>query len=91
MTEMYVGVMSGTSLDGIDAVLASFEPRESVRVHQWLFERFPEDIYPTLEELLTKPQPDSPLAHQIDQNLGELYADAIVRLIKCFIWKLRSV
>ncbi len=81
MTEMYVGVMSGTSLDGIDAVLASFEPGNPVRVHHWLYERYPEDIYLTLGALLETPQPDTPLAHGIDRMLGDLYADVILRLI----------
>ena len=76
--------MSGTSLDGIDAVLASFEPGKHVCVHRWLTERYPDNIHPTLEALLKEPYPDSPPARRIDRVLGDLYADVTLRLVEGF-------
>ena len=84
MREMYIGVMSGTSLDGIDVVLASFGSESSVSVHNWLFEPYPEAIYPNLRALLADPRRDSPIAGRVDEMLGNLYADAIQRLLDQF-------
>ena len=81
MSEMYVGLMSGTSLDGVDAVLASFSADRAVHVHDWLYEPYPPDIRSDIESLLERPQSGSSLARHIDDQLGHIYAEATKQLI----------
>ena len=81
--ELFAGVMSGTSLDGVDAVVADFAPADGKvcatlgAVHV---------AYPSLlrDELLALQQPGAnelARAGAAANILAELYADAIVRAL----------
>ena len=82
MGDLYAGVMSGTSLDGIDSVLASFDAPGSIKIQKSTFEPYPHEFRSTLKLLLNDPQPDSKLASEVDSTLGGLFADAILRLLE---------
>ena len=82
MGDLYAGVMSGTSLDGIDSVLASFDAPGSIKIQKSTFEPYPQEFRLTLKLLLDDPQPDSKLASEVDSTLGNLFADAILRLLE---------
>ncbi len=79
---MYAGLMSGTSLDGIDSVLASFGDDGSVQVHHRLYTPYPPDVRSSLLELFADPRKNSTLADLCHNRLGELYADNVLELIK---------
>ena len=82
MGDLYAGVMSGTSLDGIDSVLASFDAPGSIKIQKSTFEPYPQEFRLTLKLLLDDPQPDSKLASEVDSTLGNLFADTILRLLE---------
>ena len=79
---MYVGMMSGTSLDGIDSVLVSFEAPSAVSLHHSTFEPYSPTFKKQLGCLLQKPEKNSELAREIDSKLGNLYADSVRKLIQ---------
>ena len=79
---MYVGMMSGTSLDGIDSVLVSFEAPSTVVLHHTTFEPFSPTFKKQLACLLQKPEKNSELAREIDSKLGNLYADSVRKLVQ---------
>ena len=81
MPELYIGLMSGTSLDGIDAALVEFNDDQ---INLLAFEYFPfsEAIRKTIQDLS---QPDQPILLKeygvTDTQLGRLFADAVNRLL----------
>ena len=79
---MYVGMMSGTSLDGIDSVLVSFEAPSAVVLHHSMFEPYSPKFKKQIVRLLQKPEENSELARKIDSELGNLYADSVRKLIQ---------
>ena len=79
--EYYVGLMSGTSLDGIDAVLAAFGGN-SLRILQSHFQPFEA---PLREELLALNQPGANELERMAQaanQLSRLYARAVQELLQ---------
>lgn len=80
-TTLYIGLMSGTSLDGIDAALARFDPQG----RPTLLARAAVDFPPPLREELLRLNSSGPdeleRAAQAANALAALYADAVKRVL----------
>ena len=82
--EYYVGLMSGTSLDGVDAVLAEIGPAGRVQLLHSHYLPYPDALRTRLLALHT-PQPDEiHLAAIAANELGRLYAEAVKALLDGF-------
>ncbi len=86
MTELYIGLMSGTSLDGVDGVLAAFEPGRAteptafrVMAHAW--QRFETDIQTELLALNTPGDNELHRAALAANKLVSAYADVVQALL----------
>jgi anhydro-N-acetylmuramic acid kinase len=80
MPERYAGVMSGTSLDGIDAVVADFAPERGVcRTLGTAHLAMPSQLRPTLLLLQEESTGELAAAARASVALADLYADAILR------------
>ena len=81
MSELYIGLMSGTSLDGIDAALVDFE-NNKVRLVEFEYFPFPDDIQTTIQHLS---KPDTLISLKeygaMDTRLGRLFADTTNNLL----------
>jgi len=82
--EHYVGLMSGTSLDGVDAVLAEIGPEGQLRLLQTHYLPYPDALRARLLALHA-PQPDEiHLAAIAANELARLYGDAVKTLLGAF-------
>lgn len=78
--ERFIGLMSGTSLDGVDAALVRFSPAPMLEATQ--FTPFPEDLR---QELLALHSPGNDELHRaamLSQRLARLYAEATRLLLE---------
>jgi anhydro-N-acetylmuramic acid kinase len=82
MPERYIGLMSGSSLDGIDAVLVSFET-SSPHLEAHLVYPLDPQLIDELDSLTTRSGQDE-LARmcRADVLLGECFADAVMKLLE---------
>ena len=81
--ELFIGVMSGTSLDGIDAVLVSFdESSHSTMLLAWREYEFPDQLLTELRTVVEQPDKAEPgQLDALDHELGHLYAKVINDLL----------
>ncbi|MEH6577445.1 MAG: anhydro-N-acetylmuramic acid kinase [Amphritea sp.] len=77
---IYIGLMSGTSLDSIDAVAVRFEPSfELIASHS---EPIPAAIDRRIHSMLNPGENEIERLGRLDLELGELFATAALNLIK---------
>lgn len=79
-TEWYIGLMSGTSMDGIDSVLVEFG-RNDIQQSWHLSHSYPQDLRDQLEALAAN-QGTPALLGETDARLGEAFADCALAVIE---------
>jgi anhydro-N-acetylmuramic acid kinase len=84
--KIYIGLMSGTSLDAIDCVLTSFGKAQTNRAVTLLATHshpFPETTHAQLLQLISKPEEIIPAElGPLDNELGHIYAAAVNALLE---------
>ena len=79
---LYIGLMSGTSLDGIDAVLAKIGPDGEASALEAISTPFSQDLRKALFELQTPGPNELHREKQAGNTLALAYADAVNQLLK---------
>ncbi|SHO55244.1 anhydro-N-acetylmuramic acid kinase [Vibrio quintilis] len=78
--ELYIGVMSGTSLDGIDVVLAGFENNQ-VQIYADYCHPIPPDIRQQILSICTGQFTSLKTIGTLDHQLGHLFSQAVNQLL----------
>lgn len=78
---LYIGLMSGTSMDGVDAVLCRIQDQQLTTLSQVSLP-FPAPLLKTLHQLCTPGENELVLAGQADREIALLYSDAVHSLLK---------
>lgn len=77
----YIGLMSGTSADGIDAALVEFSSDSTLSITGTLHTPYPADILQDLVVLSEADRGDYPKIDELDLKLGFLFSDAVNNLL----------
>ena len=78
----FVGLMSGTSADGIDAALVSFDAQGKPKICATLHTPYSAEILADLIPLSEASGNEYPKLDELDKRLGELFADSVNRLLQ---------
>lgn len=83
MTEYAVGLMSGTSLDGIDAALVAIERLEGnpqYRLVKFLTDPFPDGVSPKIRQAMDPTTSDVVLITSLNYELGHHFGNAVLHV-----------
>lgn len=81
MSELYIGLMSGTSMDGIDAALVEFK-NNKITLLESVNQTIPADLKKTLQQLsLNSKDTNIDMLGEADTYLGKVFADAVKALL----------
>lgn len=78
--ELYIGVMSGTSLDGVDSALVAMQGN-NIELLEHDFFPFPKKLKSRLLNICTGQMTNLPEVGELDHELGHLFADAVLALL----------
>ncbi len=78
----YIGLMSGTSADGIDAVLVCFSSPRKLKIKATHKQAFSTEIRAQIQTLIHSGQNDLEAAAELDVILGESFADAALHVLE---------
>jgi anhydro-N-acetylmuramic acid kinase len=78
---LFVGCMSGTSLDGVDAVLAQFEPDHPIRVLGHAWQPYPDALRRELLALNVRGENELHRASLAANAVAQAYADVVQELL----------
>lgn len=76
----FIGLMSGTSMDGVDAALANFEDA-SCQIIERAFVSFPDDLKQALLQLNASGANEIERSHLAGNHLARLYSSCITELL----------
>ena len=79
-SQLFIGIMSGTSLDGVDAALVAFE-NGNCQLQDTQFLAYPESLKTELLALHTPQHNELEAASVLGCRLAHLYADAVKQLL----------
>ena len=79
---LFIGLMSGTSLDGVDGVLAEFDPGGAIRVHAHRQAPLPDELRATLLRLNSRGDDELHQAALAANALMRSYADVVGALLQ---------
>jgi anhydro-N-acetylmuramic acid kinase len=77
MTDYYIGLMSGTSLDGVDAILLAFDATGHMSIVADYSVPYPDDIRHRILALQPQGQDELARAARLGIRLATLYAEAV--------------
>ncbi len=82
-SNLYIGIMSGTSCDGIDLVLAEIKNHKKIpQIISSSHEKFSNDLKNKINNLINKDLHSFLEFGEVDTKLGQVYAKAVNKLIK---------
>ncbi len=82
MNDRYIGLMAGTSLDGVDAVLARIRSDNDIRTLAWHYQPFEADLRATLRRYCFADTIPLATLGELDARLGEVFAQAALDLLR---------
>ena len=80
-SQLFIGLMSGTSLDGVDAALVAFQPNGTPQLLHTHFVAYPPEIRTQILTLQHPSPNELEVTARMGNTLARLYADAVNQLL----------
>ncbi len=88
---LYIGLMSGTSLDGIDAALVEIDQQGQPHLLANFYQQYDKKLQKTLFQLSQAKEIKLEVFAHLDQKLGQLYASCCLALLDKYQYKASDI